>query len=121
MRATLILHHYPPHAYTVRVSPCTLAHAQVGFLVYSDLAQYQSGVYRRSVHAKGPLGGHAVKLIGYGVNVDPSGGEWPYWLAVNSWSPAWGDGGTFKIARGSNECSIESTPAAGMPRVPRDA
>jgi cathepsin B len=34
---------------------------------------------------------------------------------MNSWSPLWGDRGFIKIARGTNECGIEETPAAGMP------
>jgi len=37
----------------------------------------------------------------------------PYWLVVNSWNEMWGDGGTFKILRGSNECGIESQITAG--------
>ena len=31
----------------------------------------------------------------------------PYWLIKNSWNDQWGDSGTFKILRGSNECGIE--------------
>ena len=92
-----------------------LAHGplSVGFFVYnSDLAQYRSGVYRRSAAAAGPVGGHAVKLIGWGVDDGK-----PYWLAVNSWSPRWGEGGYFRIWRGTNECGIEETPAAGLPDV----
>ena len=107
-----------------------LAHGPivVGFYVYSDFAQYRSGVYRRSAYAEGPLGGHAVKLIGWGVEwaEGPTGGpngtapngtreERPYWIAVNSWSPAWGEEGRFRIWRGTNECGIEETPAAGLP------
>ena len=38
-----------------------------------------------------------------------------YWLIANSYSPRWGMHGLFKIRRGSNECGIESTPAAGTP------
>lgn len=36
--------------------------------------------------------------------------------AANSWSPLWGGlGGFFHIRRGTNECGIETTPAAGLP------
>lgn len=38
-----------------------------------------------------------------------------YWLIANSYSPHWGMHGLFKIRRGTNECGIESTPAAGTP------
>ena len=49
----------------------------------------------------------AVELIGYGTE----NGE-DYWLVKNSWNEEWGDGGTFKIARGNDECGIESSASA---------
>jgi len=85
---------------------------QVGFFVFSDFHNYHRGVYFRTPGAFGPLGGHAVRLVGWGVLKDTD-----YWLAANSWSPVWGRGGFFKIRRGVNECGIESTPAAGLPRL----
>jgi cathepsin B len=36
---------------------------------------------------------------------------------ANSWSPNWGENGFFRILRGSNECGIETTPAAGLPAL----
>lgn len=54
------------------------------------------------------LGGHAVKIIGWGVENDV-----PYWLVVNSWNEGWGDNGTFKILRGSNHAGIEGNIHAG--------
>jgi len=41
----------------------------------------------------------------------------PYWLVANSWNEDWGDKGTFKIRRGTNECGIESQIVAGMPKL----
>ena len=38
----------------------------------------------------------------------------PYWKVKNSWNDSWGDGGFFKILRGSNECGIEGTVSAGL-------
>merc|ERR1711991_546353 len=74
---------------------------QVAFTVYSDFLSYKSGVYQ---HTTGQvLGGHAVKIVGYGVT---SGGT-PYWTVSNSWNTHWGDNGQFKILRGQNECGIE--------------
>jgi cathepsin B len=77
-----------------------------GFTIYEDFLTYKSGVYKH-VTGKG-LGGHAVAIIGYGT--DPSAGD--YWLVKNSWNPTWGDAGTFKIARGTDESGIETYLAA---------
>jgi len=44
--------------------------------------------------------------------VDTENGE-DYWLIANFWDEMWGDAGTFKIARGINECGIEGQVAAG--------
>jgi hypothetical protein len=51
------------------------------------------------------LGGHAIVVVGWGVDKNPitlSNGvrlnEIPYWICRNSWSESWGDSGYFKIA-----------------------
>ena len=36
---------------------------------------------------------------------------------MNSWNENWGDHGLFKIARGNNECGIESSISAGNVEV----
>ncbi|WP_411023184.1 C1 family peptidase, partial [Salmonella sp. s51228] len=56
------------------------------------------------------LGGHAVKILGWGVE-----GGTPYWLVANSWNPDWGDTGFFKIRRGTDECGIEDGIVASIP------
>ena len=78
----------------------------VAFTVYSDFPTYKSGVYKHTSGSQ--LGGHAVEVMGWG-EMD---GE-AYWLVKNSWNEQWGDGGFFKIARGINECGIESSVSAG--------
>jgi cathepsin B len=78
----------------------------VAFTVYADFPTYKSGVYK---HVSGAaLGGHAVEVIGYGT--DATAGD--YWVVKNSWNEQWGNGGTFQIARGTNECGIEDSAAA---------
>ena len=77
------------------------------FTVYDDFPTYKSGVYKHGAGSK-QLGGHAIEIIGYGT--DAAAGD--YWLVKNSWNEEWGDGGTFKIARGSNECGIEEHAAS---------
>ncbi|PKU77782.1 Thiol protease aleurain [Dendrobium catenatum] len=82
---------------------------EVAFTVYEDFAHYKSGVYR---YITGDvLGGHAVKLIGWGTSEQ---GE-DYWLLANQWNRNWGDDGYFKILRGTNECGIEANVVAGLP------
>lgn len=83
---------------------------EAAFMVYDDFLAYKSGVY---AHMEGDfLGGHAIKIIGWGVE-----GKTPYWLVVNSWNDNWGDRGTFKILRGRNHCGIEGSPVAGIPKL----
>lgn len=73
-----------------------------GFMVYQDFMQYSSGVYH---HVTGSLlGGHAIKVVGWGVD---SQSKKPYWIIANSWGSTWGMNGFFHILRGSNECQIE--------------
>ena len=84
-----------------RFGPVTAA-----FTVYADFPTYHSGVYHHTTGSQ--LGGHAVKIIGWGTE---SGED--YWLVMNSWNENWGDGGTFKIRRGTDECGIESMGVNG--------
>ena len=75
---------------------------QAAFSVYQDFFSYTGGVY---VHTSGGLvGGHAIKIIGWGVD---STTNQPYWLVANSWGTSWGLQGFFWILRGADECGIE--------------
>jgi cathepsin B len=80
------------------------------FTVYDDFLTYKSGVYRH--HSGSQLGGHAVKLIGWGTE---NGQD--YWIVINSWNEDWGDNGQFKIVRGENHCGIEGQLCAGIPAL----
>jgi len=79
------------------------------FTVYADFPNYKSGVYQHV--SGGQLFGHAIKILGWGTENGT-----PYWLVANSWNADWGDKGFFKILRGKDECGIESSITAGMPR-----
>lgn len=108
--------HYSVGAYRIGSDPhdimaevYTNGPVEVSFTVYEDFAHYASGVYE---HFKGEvLGGHAVKLIGWGTSDDGK----DYWLLANQWNRGWGEDGYFKIRRGTNECEIEEEPVAGLP------
>lgn len=84
---------------------------EAAFFVFSDFHSYRNGTYFRTPSAYGPLGGHAVRLIGWGVDRQDT----DYWLVANSFGPRWGMDGFFRIRRGTNECGIETMPAAGLP------
>ncbi|XP_018010933.1 cathepsin B [Hyalella azteca] len=78
---------------------------EASFDVYEDFLHYKSGVYH---HVSGDLlGGHAVKVIGYGVENDI-----PYYLCSNSWNTDWGDNGFFKIKRDE----MDSVMYTGIPK-----
>jgi len=83
---------------------------EVAFTVYEDFMTYKSGVYQ---HVTGsPLGGHAVKMVGWGVENGKK-----YWMIANSWNEDWGFNGYFKILRGVDECGIESEGIGALPRL----
>jgi cathepsin B len=78
---------------------------ETAFTVYSDFENYAGGVYQHV--AGGEAGGHAVKIVGWGVE-----GDLKYWKVANSWNPYWGEDGYFRIVRGSNHCGIEDNVVA---------
>jgi len=109
--------HFGKRAYTIssdvkeiQKEIMTNGPVEVAFSVYEDFLSYKTGVYKH--HAGSALGGHAVKMIGWGVDNGT-----PYWLVVNSWNTDWGDKGLFKILRGKDECGIESEVTAGLPKT----
>ncbi len=80
---------------------------ETGFTVYEDFFSYQSGVYQYTSGKQ--LGGHAVKIIGWGVESGVN-----YWLCANSWGTSFGIDGFFKIAWG--QCGIDSDVYACKPK-----
>jgi cathepsin B len=59
---------------------------ETGFTVYEDFMNYESGVY---YHVSGDqLGGHAVKIVGYGHD-EVTGHD--FWICANSWNTTWGE------------------------------
>ena len=78
------------------------------FDVYSDFMSYKGGIYQHVTGSRN--GGHAVKLVGYGVE-----GGVNYWIIANSWGPAWGENGFFRIAW--NECGINDNVFGCTPLV----
>lgn len=82
--------------------------AGASFSVYEDFYNYKSGVYH---HVTGSYkGGHAVKILGWGVENDIN-----YWLLANSWGTSWGMEGFFKIKQG--DCGIDERVYTCTPEV----
>ncbi|KAI9559962.1 hypothetical protein GHT06_013970 [Daphnia sinensis] len=69
-------------------------------------------VYEYFPFYKSALGGHAIRILGWGVEEGT-----PYWLIANSWNTDWGDNGYIKILRGKDHCGIESQITAGLPKL----
>jgi cathepsin B len=94
---------------TIQLSLMTYGPVQTGFLVYKDFPTYSGGVYTKSWYRVVPLGGHAVKIVGWGEDAGVK-----YWTIANSWGEDWGEKGFFRIRRGTNECTIEAQAIAGL-------
>jgi len=118
--------HYGSDAYTVANNESaimtelyTKGSLEVDFEVYGDFPSYTSGVYSHNYNGTNNtyLGGHAVKLIGWGETLNGT----KYWEIVNSWNKDWAMNGTFWMLRGSNECGIEQDANGGTPWVNTDS
>ena len=92
----------------VKLEILTNGPVETGFMVYEDFIGYESGVYK---YTEGSLlGGHAVKIIGWGTENGVS-----HWIAANSWGEGWGENGFFRIQEG--ECKFEAQVITGTVRV----
>lgn len=79
------------------------------FTVYEDFYYYSSGIYH---HQNGQqLGGHCVTAVGYS---DADG----CWIMRNSWGPAWGEGGYFRIGYGEAGIDYEMWGVEIEPALP---
>ena len=63
----------------------------VRMIVYRDFTAYKSGVYCWDKKS-GALGGHAIRCVGYSDTPSPN------FNCANSWGPAWGEKGYFRIS-----------------------
>lgn len=79
-------------------------------MVYEDFMVYKSGVYQKSDdEGNQQLGGHAIRIIGWGVDKDGK----KYWVCSNSWGTIWGEKGFFRIVRGIRHVLIEDYVMSG--------
>ncbi|XP_064082541.1 uncharacterized peptidase C1-like protein F26E4.3 isoform X2 [Macrobrachium nipponense] len=91
--------------------------------VHADLFMYNSGIYSYSGLTADLLKGgdsatHSVRIIGWGSSrIMGSNAPTKYWVVANSWGSQWGEGGYFRIKRGTNECGIESFVLASRAKL----
>jgi len=57
---------------------------------------------------------HAVIAVGWGL-LETTGQK--YWIIKNTWGAQWGEAGYFRIARGADECAVESMAVWGTPII----
>jgi len=81
------------------------------FQLYSDFYTFNASEEIYRWNGKGvPVGGHAVCIMGWGIE-----GDQPYWIVKNSWGVDWGMNGYFRIVRGENHCDIEANCMGMVP------
>jgi len=113
--------HYAVDAYKVENNEETIMKelyehgpAEVAISVYEDFAAYKSGIYH---HVSGKfLGGHAIRLVGWGQETI-NNKVVKYWILANSWNSDWGENGFFRMLRGVNECGVEGEVVAGIAKA----
>jgi cathepsin B len=94
---------------SIKMEIMTNGPVETGFTVYSDFMSYRSGIYQKHWYSY-PEGGHAVKIIGWGVE-----GGINFWIVANSWGSSWGEEGFFRIEMG--QCGIDADVVAGIPDI----
>jgi len=98
---------YPNDIPTIQNAIMTGGPVETAFTVFADFEEYNGGVYEHQTDES--VGGHAVRIVGWGVDAD-TGKD--YWKVANSWNQYWGEEGYFRIIRGTNEGGIESQTVA---------
>jgi cathepsin B len=83
---------------------------EASMMVYDDFPTYKGGIYVKTSSAQF-LGGHAVKIVGYGIDEKTS---ISYWIVANSWDTSFGENGYFRIKMA--ECSIDSAVTYANPK-----
>ena len=64
---------------------------------------------KSTINESPTIGSHAVRVVGWGEDGEDMNGnkDVKYWLCINSWGKKWGDNGTFRIRKGTNEANCE--------------
>jgi hypothetical protein len=90
-----------------------------GFHVFDDfLSDYKDGtkVYTHPKKEQKPLGGHAIRIVGWGEEL-VDGRNVKYWIVANSWGVEWGDNGYGKIEITIPEIQLEKNTVSVWPQI----
>lgn len=90
-----------------------------GFQVFDDfLSDYKDGtsVYTHPKKEQKTLGGHAIRIVGWGEDV-VDGRTVQYWIVANSWGKEWGDNGYGKIEIAIPELQLEQNVVSVWPQI----
>lgn len=88
---------------------CNVGPISCGVGVTPLFRNYTKGVFADSTDSRRIQ--HYVVVYGWGVE-----GDNKYWKVQNSWGTFWGESGTFRIARGKNNMSIETECSFAIPK-----
>jgi cathepsin B len=95
----------------IKLNICLHGPIVAGFVLFPDFVNEYNGL---DVYVPKPnqesLGGHAVKIVGWGPD---------YWIAANSWGISWGDQGYFKIAINHPDLKLEENHISLVPGIPK--
>ena len=91
----------------------------VGFMMFPDFVHDYNGktIYTHSDKSGGDLGGHAVRLVGWGEET-VNGELIKYWWIANSWGKDWGINGYFRMKRCMPEIQLEDNVMSILPDFP---
>jgi len=84
---------------------CSFATDDRFMMNFTEVASKQEGVYYTGQNFTEDQVDHVMEVAGWGET--PSGVK--YWVIRNSWGTYWGEGGWFKLRRGTNELRSESS------------
>ena len=91
----------------------------VGFILFPDFVYDYDGksIYTHADKSGGDLGGHAVRLVGWGEET-VKGELIKYWWIANSWGKDWGINGYFRMKRSMPEIQLEDNVMSIIPDFP---
>jgi hypothetical protein len=90
-----------------------------GFMLYPDFVYDYDGksIYTHADKNGGQLGGHAIRLVGWGEEMQ-NGELIKYWWVANSWGKDWGINGYFRCQRGLVDLQMEENVMSVLPDFP---